>query len=102
MGIGGRPSRGTADSYGFSSKFAGARSSQYVNVTIRSSATDSIRYDVSGNFAGSSFGWPVCKSHDPLQSLHVIKSFSRWTSPSVTIADLYVQAAPTHEKRSTS
>src|SRR2546426_12601051 len=84
----------------FSSKFAGARSSQYVNVTIRSSATDSIRYDVSGNFAGSSFGWPVCKSHDPLQSLHVIKSFSRSTRPSVNIAHLYVQAASTQKKRS--
>src|SRR5436309_3996007 len=57
---------------------------------------------VRGNFAGSSFGWPVCRSHDPLQSLHVIRSFSRSTRPSVNIAHLYVQAASTQKKRSPS
>src|SRR2546428_5509257 len=78
----------------------GIGQSQYVNVTMRSSATDSIRYAVRGNFAGSSFGWPVCRSHEPLQSLHVIKSFSRSTRPSVSIAHLYVHAASTQKKRS--
>src|SRR6266516_6699549 len=67
---------------------------------MRSSPTASTRYAVSGNFAGASFGWPVERSHAPLQSLQRIVSPCASTRPSVSIAHLYVHAASTQKKRS--
>src|SRR5207247_5780238 len=76
------------------------RRPRHVMATIGSSATDSIWAAARGNFAWRSFGWPAWRSHEPLQSLHVIRSFSRSTRPSVSIAHLYVHAASTQKKRS--
>src|SRR5438128_9539143 len=75
------------------------RGIQYVNVTIRSSPTASMWYAVSGNFAGASRGWPVMRSHEPLQSLQRIVRVSGSTSPSVRIAHLHEHAYSTAKKR---